>query len=130
VALIAPWDPSFDERAWKPLSLARRKQVGLAAFDDVDGRLAGATAASLTDEIMRKGPKLDLTRLAEPLAKERLLVITAARDSDDDQAAGLLSEMHRLGAEGLTTESLDTDHGFNSRRITLQSVILRWLERL
>ena len=130
VALLAPWDISMDARAWKGLVPARRKAEGLAAFDDVDGRLGSTNAASLLDEVMNYGPALDLTRLAPSLASRRLLLITATRDSEDDKAAGLLAELQRLGARELTTTSLDSDHGFNSQRIALEVQVLRWLATL
>jgi alpha/beta superfamily hydrolase len=130
VALIAPWDGSMDARAWTPLTPARRKAEALAAFDDVDGRLGGVTAVSLMDEVMRDGSALDLARLAPSLAQLRLLLITATRDSDDDKAAGLLSELQRLRARELTTTTLDSDHGFNSQRIALEVEVLRWLAPL
>ncbi|MDB5393196.1 MAG: amidohydrolase family protein [Rhodospirillales bacterium] len=130
IALVAPWDISFDARAWQPLTAARRKTAGLTAFDDVDGRLVGATASSLTDEVMRKGPLLDLTQLAVPLAQERVLLVTATHDDEDDKAASLLDRLHQLGAQHLTAELLDTDHAFSSARIALQATVLHWLEAL
>jgi pimeloyl-ACP methyl ester carboxylesterase len=130
VALLAPWDISMDARAWKGLTPARRQAAGLAAFDDVDGRLGSTNAISLLDEIMHDGLALDLTQLAPSLAPRRLLLITATHDDDDDKAAGLLAELQRLGARELTTTSLDSDHGFNSQRIALEVQILRWLATL
>jgi uncharacterized protein len=130
VALLAPWDPSFDAKAWKLLTPTQRKEAGLESFDDVDGRLTGATATSLTDEIMRDGPRLDLTQLAEPLAQQHVLVVTAARDSDDDKAVDLIAGIRRVGAPHLTAAMLDSDHGFNSQRIALEEKVLRWLATL
>lgn len=128
--MLAPWDPSFDAKAWKLLTPAQRKKAGLESFDDVDGRLMGATASSLIDEIMRDGPALDLTQLAEPLAQQHVLVVTATRDSDDDKAVDLIAGIRRVGAAHLTAAALDGDHGFNSRRIALEEKVLRWLETL
>jgi acetyl esterase/lipase len=128
VALLAPWDMSFDAKAWKSLTSAQLKQAGLEQFDDVDGRLNGATAVSLTHEIIRDGSALDLSRLAEPLAQQRVFVITATRDSDDDKAVDFIAGMHHAGAARLTTVVLESDHGFNSQRIALEAEVLRWLE--
>jgi uncharacterized protein len=130
VALIAPWDVSLDERTWKPLTAARRKAVALETFDDVDGRLGTANALSLLDEVLREGPRLDLAQLAESLAQQRLLLITATRDTDDDKAIDLLPALRHFGARYLTTAQLDTDHGFNDQRIALEVRVLRWLQAL
>jgi pimeloyl-ACP methyl ester carboxylesterase len=130
VALIAPWDISVDQRAWATLTPARRQSVGLAGFNDVDGRLKGATARSLIDEVMRDGAQFDLTKLAPRLAGRPLLIVTAIHDDDDDKALGLLSSLDRDHAEHLTTEVMDTDHGFNDHRIALQIAVLRWLASL
>jgi pimeloyl-ACP methyl ester carboxylesterase len=46
IGLIAPWDISFDTRAWTALPARQRRTAGVTAFDDVDGRLTGADARS------------------------------------------------------------------------------------
>jgi pimeloyl-ACP methyl ester carboxylesterase len=130
VALIAPWDISFDERAWAPLTPARRLAVGLAAFDDVDGRLSGATARSLILEVMRRGRELDLTKLAPRLVDRPLLIVTATRDDDDDKAMGLLAALDHEHATQVTAEVMNTDHGFNDHRIALQAAVVHWLATL
>jgi pimeloyl-ACP methyl ester carboxylesterase len=130
VALIAPWDISCNQRAWASLAPARRQSVGVAAFFDVDGRLSGATARSLFDEVMAKGAGLDLTKLAARLMSRSLLIVTATRDNDCDKAGGLLAALHDRHAEHLNAEVMDTDHGFSDHRIALQSAILRWLAPL
>jgi pimeloyl-ACP methyl ester carboxylesterase len=40
-ALIAPWDISYDARAWSALSPQRLAAAGAANFDDVAGRMNG-----------------------------------------------------------------------------------------
>lgn len=130
VALIAPWDISFTARAWGPLPEDRRQAVGLETFDDVDGRLTGATARSLTADVMREGANLDLTKLAAPLARGSLLIVTATRDTDDDKAIGLLAALNQATPEHLTVQNMTTDHGFNDHRIALQATLLHWLSTL
>jgi uncharacterized protein len=130
IALIAPWDPAFDARAWALLPAGRRQAVGAASFNDVDGRLSGATARSLTTEVLRQGKNFDLSKLAASLAGRTLLIITATRDDDDDKALGLLPALRQERAEHLTVQTMDTDHGFNDHRIALQAAVLRWLASL
>ncbi len=127
VVMLAPWDISFDSRKWSALPLAGRNQAAATTFDDVDGRLAGATDLSLLEEMMRYGSTLDLAKLAAPLASRSVLLITASRDDDDDKAADFITGMQCSGATHFTTQLMDTDHSFNSHRVALQASILRWL---
>ena len=130
VVLLAPWNPNMDFQAWSALTPAERSKAAAANFDDVDGRLAGATHTSLLKEIMRDGSTLDLTTLAAPLASRSVLLITASHDDNDDKAGDFIAGMQRNGAAHFTTELMETDHGFNSRRIALQASVLRWLALL
>jgi pimeloyl-ACP methyl ester carboxylesterase len=130
VALLAPWDISFNERAWAPLPEARRRKVGVGAFFDVDGRLGGVTANSIFDEVMREGAKMDLTQCAAGLAGRAVLVVTARRDDEGDKATGLLPALRAGGGGRLTAEEMDTDHGFSDHRIAMEAVVLRWLATL
>jgi pimeloyl-ACP methyl ester carboxylesterase len=130
VVLLAPWNPNMDFQAWSGLRPVDRNKAAAASFDDVDGRLAGATHLSLSKEIMRYGSTLDLTKLAAPLAIRSVLLITASHDDDDDKAGDFIAGMQRNGAAHFTTEFMETDHGFNSRRIALQASVLRWLAAL
>jgi pimeloyl-ACP methyl ester carboxylesterase len=129
-ALLAPWDVSFNERAWAPLPAARRRKDGVEAFFDVDGRLGRTNANSIFEEVMKEGAKMDLTLCAPGLADHALLVVTATRDDEGDKAVGLLAALHEEHAEHLTAELMDTDHGFNDHRIALQAAVLRWLATL
>jgi pimeloyl-ACP methyl ester carboxylesterase len=127
VILIAPWDLSHDQRRWSPLPRAARDAAIASGFDDVEGRLTGADAAALGREVLASGAALDLAQLAPRLLDKPLLLITATRDDDDDQAVELSDALRRLGAQRLTREQMDTDHSFNDQRIALQASILRWL---
>jgi hypothetical protein len=49
---------------------------------------------------------------------------------DDDKAADFIAGMQRDGAAHFMTELMETDHGFNNRRIALQAAVLRWLTAL
>jgi hypothetical protein len=130
VGLIAPWDISFDARAWTALSAAQRRTAGIATFDDVDGRLVGADARSLTDAVLHDGARFDLSRLAASLAVKPLLIVTATRDDADDQAAGLQAGLLQAHAEHVVVRVLASDHSFNDQRIALQVAVYRWLASL
>jgi pimeloyl-ACP methyl ester carboxylesterase len=129
-ALIAPWDISLDARQWSALSPSQLLQTGIENFDDVDGRLSGATAASLTQAVLREGAALNLTALASGLANRRLLILTATRDDADDQARGLVASLQRYHDRLFKSTAMETDHGFNDHRIALEIAVLNWLAQL
>jgi pimeloyl-ACP methyl ester carboxylesterase len=130
VALLAPWDISLDQRTWAALPPARREAIAMETFYGVDGRLAGATARSLTEEVMRDGVNFDLTALAPRLASQPLLIVTVTDDDDDDKALGLLPALAELHAPHLTAQVMDTNHSFNDHFDALQSLLVRWLATL
>jgi acetyl esterase/lipase len=125
--LIAPWNISHDQRSWSPLSRAARAAAIASSFDDVDGRLAGADAATLGREVLASGAALDLAQLAPRLVDKPLLLITATRDDVGDQGLELTDALRHASAPRFTRETMDTDHSFNDQRIALQASILRWL---
>jgi len=129
-ALIAPWDISYDAREWSAFSARQLFKVGADNFDDVDGRLSGATASSLTRDVLRDGPSLNLTALSAGLAKRRILIITATRDDPDDQASALVTNLKRRSHGTFESEVMMTDHGFNDHRIALEVAVVSWLARL
>lgn len=130
VVLIAPWDFGNEGRQWSTLSKEKRHAAAAAGFDDVSGRLAGATPDSLADEIVRDGERLALTTSADAVAALPTLLVTAERDGEDCKAEALLAEMRRSGAPRLTATRLDTDHAFNSHRVALAALVVRWAAAL
>ncbi|HEY3809693.1 MAG TPA: alpha/beta fold hydrolase [Steroidobacteraceae bacterium] len=130
LVLMAPWDISFDTRQWGPLPPAERKRTAAASFDDVDGRLTGADHVSLTAEVMKYGPALDLAKIAPSLTRIPVLLITVTHDDEDDKAADFLARMQHLDAPKFTSQLMDTDHSFDSQRIGLEAAILRWMASL
>jgi pimeloyl-ACP methyl ester carboxylesterase len=130
VALIAPWDISYDARTWSGLSMRQRAEAGAAGFNDVDGRMAATTAASLTTDVVRNGSALNLTALSRALSTRRLLLVIATRDDPDDRAIGLRAALGQRARGAFESKEMITDHGFNDHRIALEIVVLNWLERL
>jgi len=129
-ALIAPWDPSADVARFAAIPADRVAVEAPKIFDDVDGRLTGADAASLMTAIRDHGFTLSLAAAAPSLARRPLLIATATRDDPDDQAIALLAALsHKAHAE-LVNRRFDTDHGFNDQRIALETYVLDWLASL
>ena len=125
--LIAPWDPSYDQRKYLKIPEAERAKQAAIDFDDVPGRLGSVTVKQLTEDLLANGAELDLTRLARSIASRQILLLTATRDDPDDQAKDLIASLHDLQAPHLSAQSMETDHDFDDRRIALQVAILKWL---
>jgi pimeloyl-ACP methyl ester carboxylesterase len=130
IGLIAPWDISYDAREFAKLSPKEADGRAFAAFNDVDGRLEGATALSLMRIIRTDGAKLRLTDMAPALGGRPLLLAAATRDDPDDQAGELRAALEKSHYEHVTYRLFDTDHGFNDQRIALTSYLLNWLATL
>jgi pimeloyl-ACP methyl ester carboxylesterase len=130
VALLAPWDFGYEARRWASLSKDKIHAEAEEGFDDVPGRLAGATPDSLAAEIVREGQRLGLTTGAEALVSLPTLVVTADHDGEDCKAEELLSAMRNAGAPKLVASRLDTDHSFNSHRVALAALLVRWAAAL
>jgi pimeloyl-ACP methyl ester carboxylesterase len=125
--LIAPWDPSYDQRKYIKISEAERAKQAAIDFDDVPGRLGSVTVKQLTEDLLANGAELDLTHLARSIAPRQILLFTATHDDPDDQAKDLIASLHDLQAPHLSVQSMDTDHDFDDGRIALQVAILKWL---
>lgn len=130
VALLAPWDFGYEARHWASLPKERVQREAEQGFDDVPGRLAGATPDSLAAEIVRDGQRLGLATGAGALASLPTLVVTAEHDSEDCKAEALLSAMRTAGAPKLLATRLDADHAFNSNRVALAALLVRWAAAL
>ncbi len=125
--LIAPWDPSYDQRKYLKIPAAERAKQAQIDFDDVPGRLGSVTVQQLTEDLLANGATLDLTRLAKSIASRPILLLTATRDDPDDQAGELIASLHALRAPHFSAQSMQTDHSFDDHRIALQAAILEWL---
>jgi uncharacterized protein len=125
--LIAPWDPSYDQRRYSKIPEAQRAKQADIDFDDVPGRLGSVTVKQLTEDFIANGGTLDLARLAPSIASRPILLFTATRDDPGDQAKDLIASLHNLQAPQFSAQSMETDHSFDDRRIALQAAILKWL---
>jgi pimeloyl-ACP methyl ester carboxylesterase len=84
------------------------------------------TAAALADEVIRNNAAWDLAQFAPTLAKHPLLVVT----SDDGGAAGnerIAAAVSAQPGAKVTLVHLATDHGYNDQRVSLASIVVRWL---
>jgi pimeloyl-ACP methyl ester carboxylesterase len=89
----------------------------------------GATAAELFAEAERHAKDWDYVQWAEVLRTRPVLLVEADDQNHSDMEA-LASALRQKGAVGLEQVAVATDHSFSDRRIALQSIVLRWLEKL
>jgi len=128
--LLAPWDLSYDARLLAKSTEAERERSAKEDFADVDGRLAGMNARQVVATLIKDGHQWQLAKFAPEIAKRPTLIVLATRDSDDDKALDLLPALNAQHPEALRIETLDSDHGFNDRRIALQDLVLEWIATL
>jgi hypothetical protein len=91
--------------------------------------LAGVTAGSMADEVIRNKARFDWSREAAALARAPLLVLT----SDDGlaPAADRLAAAVRAAPSGRVTQvHVATDHPWSGARIRLEQEVIAWLEAL
>ncbi len=109
------------------------RQEALLMFQEALSRLHGTTAETLLEEILQHGDDWDLARLAGVLAGRPVLLVAASRDEGlppEAHHAPLVKALRDAGSRQLTEVVLDSDHGYNDRRIALARTLLAWLQGL
>jgi pimeloyl-ACP methyl ester carboxylesterase len=128
VILIDAWNAGATGEQFAKLDPAQRAAAAPQRFNDFGNSLAGATPASVVEEVTAHRAEWNYQSWAGQLAKRPLLVIGAA------QALG--PENHKLAqavaaAGGQVTDiTLPSDHSFQDHRITLESDVVNWLQAL
>lgn len=91
--------------------------------------LAGTSPEIMADELIAERPKFDFLQAAPGLAKMPLLVLS----SDDGlapQTDQLIAAVRANGGKRITAYHVATDHGWNDKRVLLQTHVIRWLQGL
>lgn len=92
----------------------------------------GATVESLINEMIENSSSWNLINNAAELSKHKLLIIAGNKDSvspPDLHYYPLIAALNSNNAENLNCHLLDTNHGFQDRRILLTEIIANWLSR-
>ncbi|MGZ8346669.1 MAG: alpha/beta hydrolase family protein [Allosphingosinicella sp.] len=132
--LIDPWNAGLDGAAVHTGGAAARTALE-ASLDDFGHSLAGATPASIVDEILAHRGDWDLVALAPRLAGRQVLVVTATegeaarfrpvvaaiRAAHDDRADDV---------DRVRLVEMETDHSFADHRLALAAETVRWLREL
>jgi hypothetical protein len=86
------------------------------------------TPDALMDEIVANASKWDFVDYTPDLKSRPALIITADDGLTPDNQR-LAAALKSAGAGDVTEQHMATDHSYSDRRIALESVIVRWLER-
>lgn len=91
--------------------------------------LVGVTPESMADELIARGTDWSFAAAVPKLKDHRLLVLSS-NDGLDGQARDLVANLKTAGAKDVTLTHVATDHGWSDKRITLQALVINWLQAL
>jgi len=89
----------------------------------------GATASGLFAEAERHAKDWDYVQWAEAL-RTRPVLLVEANDQNSTDMEALASVLRQKSTTGLEQIAVPTDHSFSDHRLALQSIVVRWLEKL
>jgi len=90
---------------------------------------ARATVSELFAEAERHAKDWDYVQWAEALRARPVLLVEAEDQNHADMEA-MASALRQKSAIGLEQIAVPTDHSFSDQRIALQSIVIRWLDKL
>jgi pimeloyl-ACP methyl ester carboxylesterase len=89
----------------------------------------GANAPDLFAEAERHAKDWDYVQWTEAL-RGRPVLLAEADDQNHADMEALAAALRQKGAVALTHVAVQTDHAFSDRRIALQTIVTKWLERV
>jgi uncharacterized protein len=102
-------------------------------FEECVEPTQGATVEGLIDEITVNSEKWNLINNASKLAKHNILIIAGSRDEvslPEMHYCPLIDALLLNNAEKLEYHLLNSDHGFQDKRILLTEIIGKWLDKV
>ncbi|HXS06723.1 MAG TPA: alpha/beta hydrolase [Rhizomicrobium sp.] len=125
LVMISAWDigaqgPRFADPEF------RKKQLETGFADEVIP--LNTTPDALMDEVVANAAKWDFVDYTGELKSRPALIITADDGLTPDNLR-LAAALKKAGDNDVTQEHMATDHSYSDRRIALESLIVRWLER-
>lgn len=127
VILLDAWNAGVTATQMRAQGAEGRAAM-IASFDDLGEALDGATAESMTDEVVAS-TAWDLTARAHALAAQPLLIVYATAGIAEDNRALATAVEAQAGAR-VETVAFETDHAFADHRIALSVAVVDWLQRL
>ena len=105
-----------------------RARVVREMADDMES-LAGVTAESMADQVIKNAKAFRMTNAAPGLVSVPLLALTAD-DSLAPDTDALVKAIRERGGKNLTEHHVATDHSWSDHRIALEAVVITWLQGL
>src|SRR6202042_1118114 len=94
--------------------------------DDMES-LAGVTAESMADQVMKNAKAFRMTNAAPGLVSVPLLALTADDGLAPDTDA-LVKAIRERGGKKVTDRHVATDHSWSDHRIALEAMVITWLQ--
>ena len=107
----------------------KEREIRLKRWSTQLRPVRGVTAPDLFAEAARHATGWDYTHWTGALRGRALLIVTAD-DQNRTEMDALAAALRKDGAAALQYVAVETDHSFSDRRITLQTIVLGWLESL
>jgi acetyl esterase/lipase len=125
--IIDAWNAGLDGDALATGGAQMRARFE-AALDDFGHSLAGATPATIADELLVHRRDWNLAAIADRLAARPVLIVNAAEGGGPRLRPLVAAIRAAPGGEAhLVAEEMPTDHGFADHRIALAAAVVRWL---
>ena len=127
LVLIDTWNASLDGDALAAGGAEMRARFE-ASLDDFGHSLAGATPATIADELVAHRREWNLVAIDNRLAAQPVLIVNAA-EGGAPSLRPLVAAIRAApgGTAHLVAEEMPTDHGFADHRIALAAALVRWL---
>lgn len=91
--------------------------------------LAGVTAESMADQVIKNAKAWRMTNAAAGLVSVPLLALTADDGLAPDTDA-LVKAIRERGGKNVTERHVATDHSWSDHRIALETVVITWIQAL
>jgi pimeloyl-ACP methyl ester carboxylesterase len=105
-----------------------RARVVAEMADNMES-LAGITAESMADQVIKNAKAFRMTNAAPGLVSVPLLALTADDGLAPDTDA-LVKAIRERGGKKVTDRQVATDHSWSDHRIALESIVITWLQAL
>ena len=125
LVMISAWDIGAQGSRFADPEF-RKKQLESGFADNVVP--LNTTPEALMDEVVANASKWDFVDYTGELKSRPALIITADDGLTPDNQR-LAAALKSAGDADVTEQHMATDHSYSDKRIALESVVVRWLER-
>jgi uncharacterized protein len=125
LVMISAWDMGAGAAHFADPEF-RKKQLESGFADNVTP--LATTPEALMDELVANAAKWDFVDYTPDLKSRPVLILTADDGLTPDNLR-LAAALKGAGDADVTQEHMATDHSYSDRRIALEAVVVRWLER-